>query len=426
MNLAGQIQKAVALMVLLVLSKFCYPQIVNKGAAITIQNGGLIFTSASFSNTIGSTVTNDGEIITNADLINDSAATLSGNGRYSVQLNFNNKGLYNYGTSVLRFFGAANSNLSDAGKVIYKLLVDKSSTYLVNLLNSEKVLDSVIFFNDNTWVKLNNTTFTLAENSKIHNTNGTRFFITNGTGSLKKLGVKNSSFVFPVGFDELTYNRVRITENGVQDAYSVRCRDVALLNGSTGAPISTGGIKAGWVINEATAGGANATIELLWRNTDELPGFDYTRCMVSRYGASWSYQLAQSDTAVGSPYRYIARSGFTGFGEFTVLSGSNPSIAGLQYIERNVVSKYEPAAKEITIYPTIVQNNFNVQVPGNIKGAQKMNLQVTDANGRIVWQKQNADFSSQKFSLPNLITGYYFVIVTYNGKKVTQKIMVSY
>lgn len=409
------------------LSKVAQCQLVNNGGAITITSGAVVFTTGSFTNTSTGTVDNAGEIVTGADLINDTNAILSGNGIYRVKVNFTNTGTYNQNSSILNFYGAGNSGIKNKSGNIYILQVNKDSGYMVNLLDNEKVLKTVTFLKDNNWIKLNNRTLTLAPACQIENFSNKRFFITNGTGNLKKMNVKNTPFIFPVGFSKQTYNRVTITENGTADAYSVRCRENALLNGSTGAAISNGGIKAGWVINEITPGGANAVIKVEWKNpADELPGFDYTKCRLVRYGNNgWDYVLNQAGTATGTTYRAIERSGLSNFGEFTVLSKANPTFTDTHFAEVNSITGDVAGKTELRVYPTMVQNNFNIEVPGGYKQTKKMNITVIDAGGTIVWRKTNADFTSQRVALPNLTSGMYMVLINYDNKKFVERIMIS-
>jgi hypothetical protein len=285
----------------------------------------------------------------------------------------------------------------------------------------------VSFLNNYNWVRLNNRILTLGSSCQIQNFGNKKFFITNGTGRLKKQHVDNVPFIFPVGFSKSTYNRVTITENGTADTYSVRCRESALLNGTTGSPISADGIKAGWVITENTSGGASAVIEGEWRNpNDELPGFDYTKCRLVRYtNNGWDYSALQAGTASGTTYRHISRSGLSNFGEFTVLSNNNPTISS-QFAEVNSLNNTAINNNGLRVYPKLVQNTFNIEVPGGYRQPKKMNITIIDAAGAIVWIKQNADFMSQQISLPGLTSGIYTVLINYENKKFAEKIILSH
>jgi hypothetical protein len=400
-------------------------QLVNTGSAITVTSGAIIFTDGSFTNTANATFENDGSIVTNGDIINDAGSSLSGDGMYSMQGNFTNTGTYNQGFSVLEFFGANNSILKNASGNIYTLQVNKNTNKFISINDKEKVLHSVIFLNDKNWIHLNNRVLTLGGNCDVINYSNKRYFITNAKGSLKKLNVKNKPFTFPVGFDKNTYNPLTITEAGTPDDYSVRCMQNALLNGADGDTISNGGINAGWFVSEAIAGGANAIVQAEWKTTDELPGFDYTNCMVVRYaGSSWNFNANQAGTAIGTTYRDISRSGFSSFGYFTVLS-KNPTFTNKIFSSKSESAISNEMAASFKVYPTIVQNSLNIDVPHNDKNIRYMNISIIDETGKTVWQKQNADFQSQKLLLPNITPGMYAVLINYNDSKFVQKIIIG-
>lgn len=407
------------------LPKHAQSQLINSGSVITVQSNALIYCDDAFTNASTGVVTNHGSIITKASLVNNADALLEGNGLYSLRENFTNTGTFNQDSSTVEFFGDANSAIQNKSGKIYVLKLNKNANYLVNLIDKEKVLNSIIFSHDKNWIKLNDNMLVLDANCSVVDYSNKRYFLTNGTGVIKKLLIKNSPFTFPVGFDRNTYNPLTLTENGTPDDYSVRCLDNAFLQGSSGDTISTKSINASWFIAEAKSGGANAVIDATWKTTDELLNFNYTHCMVVRYnGTKWNFVSSQTGTASGSPYRTISKSGFKNFGYFTVLSGGNPTFA-------NSISSFEDDAmfstkmNSIKVYPTIVQNNLHIDVPANDKSIQKMNISITDVNGRTVWQKQNADFISQQITLPNLTQGMYSVLIDYNSKQFVQKIIIS-
>lgn len=403
-------------------------QLVNNGTTITVTSGGILYAAMDITNATNGAITNEGKIFSTGNLVNVNTASLSGNGIYSVQGNFTNTGIYNQDNFLLEFFGDNNSKLKNKTGVIYNLQVNKNSNKNVILQGKEKILNSITFLQDKNWIKLGKNVLTLANNCTILNYSKDRFIITNGAGSLKKLNIGNSPFTFPVGYTNKTYNPLVITEAGTADDYSVQALEHALLQGSTGNPISSGGIDVAWFIEEAVAGGGNAIIEASWKNTDELPNFDYTKCMVVRYnGTRWDYKAAQAGVATGTNYRSIGRSGFSAFGDFTVLSVNNPSFTGNAFsVDNKTAAVNANSEAVIKVYPTLVQqNHITVDVLGGLKNIQKMSINITDVNGKIVYQKQDTDFQQQQVTLPNLAQGIYFVNILYDTKKFVQKIIVS-
>lgn len=404
-----------------------HAQLVNNGGSITIQSGGIIYSQSDFTNSTNGIIVNEGKIITGANFINVPNASLSGNGIYSIQLNFTNTGTYNQDNSILEFYGTGNSNLKNGNGSIYDLQINKVPNSYVSLKGNVGIINSINFLADQNWIKLGKNTLILKNNASILGYSNKRFIITNASGLLKKNNIKNVAFTFPVGYSKNTYNAISITENGTADDYSVQALKQALLQGSTGNPISSGGIDASWFISEGTPGSGNAIIEANWKNTDELPNFDETKCMVVRYnGTKWDYKPAQSGDASGNLYRFISRSGLSSFGNFTVISTTNPSFIENQFIAENksaVVKNDEETI--IKVYPTIAQHFVNVDIQTGLKNIQKMSINILDVNGKIVYQKTDASFSSQQIILPNLAQGIYFVNILYDTKKFVQKIIVS-
>ena len=114
--------------------------------------------------------------------------------------------------------------------------------------------------------------YDLTVNGTILNFDTAHFVITNGTGKLK---LNNGSQIntYPVGTNLFSTNFVKINNTGTADNFSVRLLPYVLKNGTSGDTVLTGNIKRTWLIEEQTAGGSNATVEMFWNAADELPGF---------------------------------------------------------------------------------------------------------------------------------------------------------
>ena len=416
-------RKAVIKTIALLISIFfvfekSYTQLTNNGSIISLTNNAILYTGASVTNNANGSLINNGSVITDGSIINNSDGSLSGNGSYSIQANFTNNGIFNAGNSSLEFTGSGNSSLKNKSGNIYNLIVNKDVNAYINMVDDEQVLKSVVFMKDKNWIYLNTHILTLGANCTVSNYSNKRYFITNDSGSLKKKAIGITAFTFPVGFNSSTFNPVYIIENGTPGDYSVRCLQNALLNGANGNAISANGIKVSWMINKTVPAGSNATINARWDIVDELPGFDYTHCMVVRYnGTKWDFNSGATKTADGNTFHDVSRNNISVFGYFTVLS-STPSF--------NAISQDELFANAIKlkVYPTIVQNNLNIDVLSD-KSIKTMNINILDATGKIVWQKQHADFQSQRIILPMLAAGMYTVYIEYADKKFVQKILVN-
>ena len=403
-------------------------QFTNKGAQITIKIGATLYSKQGFQNSTGGIVTNNGTIVSDSFITNNTGCTFSGNGTYKLQGNWKNSGTYTAGKSRLIFFGKGNSDMTSGGASIYDLQLSKNSNGILNMLDAAKVLDTIQFLASKNWVQLNKTTLTLDSNCKITGYDETKYFITNDSGFVKKINVGNKKFTFPVGFNKSTYNPLSITEAGTTENYSVRCLQHAFLNGGSGNAITHGGIDVSWLVKEGVVGGMNATIEAQWypANGDQLTGFDSSKCMVVRYtGGAWDYNAGAAGLASGTTAKTRKRTGVTGVGYFTVLSTANPTLQEIitAVNSENISGNISDA--RISVYPTIVKNSINISVLRNDDDAEAMNMIITDANGKIVLQKQKMSFQSQRMWLPNLTPGMYFILIEYGRNTYKQNIMVS-
>jgi hypothetical protein len=209
----------------------------------------------------------------------------------------------------------------------------------------------------------------------------------------------------------------------------VRCLQHALLNGGSGTAITHGGIDVSWLVKEAIAGGANATIEGQWDRSkgDQLPGFDSSKCMVVRYnGTAWDFNAALAGPASGTTVKTKKRSGVTAVGYFTVLSTANPTLQDpVATVNSDNFMQDNTAGVQILVYPTIVQNNVNISVKKNSENIQTMKVTIVNGAGRTVLQSQKMNFQSQQLSLPHLSPGVYIMLIEYGANSYNQRIIVS-
>ena len=163
--------------------------------------------------------------------------------------------------------------------------------------------------------------YDLVVNGTILNFDTSHFVITNGTGKLK-LNNSNPLNIFPVGTNLYSTNFVKINNSGTADNFSVRLLPYVLKNGTSGDTVLLGNVDCTWLIEEQTAGGSNATIEMFWNLADELPGFDRSISRTAHYVSFW--QLGNvGPAATDSIGRYSkSQTGYTSFSPFTVTSGT--------------------------------------------------------------------------------------------------------
>jgi hypothetical protein len=143
--------------------------------------------------------------------------------------------------------------------------------------------------------------------------------------------VSSSPAFFPVGNGNFT--PATITNSGTPMPFSIGCFEDVLTNGTSGTSIATSGkIKKTWVINPASASGANATITLQW-NTINSDGLDNNNCFISKNeggaGQGWTSTQSAGSASGSNPFT-LTTSGITVFSKFSVFS--NASILPVNFL----------------------------------------------------------------------------------------------
>lgn len=176
-----------------------------------------------------------------------------------------------------------------------------------------------LFLNDNNF-RLNINTVTT--------TNANNYFVTNGLGAVVAMGLgtglSTQPKLIPIGTAG-NYAPVTITNTGDADNFSARVVNTLNQNYTaetpSGLPYVTGAVNHTWFINEGSAGGSNATINLQWNAAQELPMFNRAQIYLGHYtGGIWDY--GTQGTAVGvNPYSF-SRSNITSFSPFGILNSN--------------------------------------------------------------------------------------------------------
>lgn len=161
----------------------------------------------------------------------------------------------------------------------------------------------------------------LVVNGRLNNYDADHFIVTNGTGKLKIVN-NDADNVFPVGTTEGSSNFVKIQNRGTPDHFSVGVLPYVLKNGISGDTVRQSFVNRTWLIEEATAGGSNATVTFYWQNNHEQPLFDRDQARAAHYTNKWDMgDLGVAEVDSIGRYRKT-QAGFTSFSPFAVSSGS--------------------------------------------------------------------------------------------------------
>jgi len=141
---------------------------------------------------------------------------------------------------------------------------------------------------------------------------------TESTGVLSR-NVAGTATTFPVGNG--TYNPAMVTNTGIADIFTIRVIDNVTANGTgVGATTTEAVVNRTWMIDEATAGGTNATLRLFWNGAgEEINAFSAATAFMAHYVAAASLWDNIGGT-VGAGY--VETSNNTSFSPFTISSST--------------------------------------------------------------------------------------------------------
>ncbi|AXY73498.1 T9SS C-terminal target domain-containing protein [Paraflavitalea soli] len=239
---------------------------INSGSTLTINNGGnFYFYGEEWINQPGAVVNNAGgagivSFIMPRPAIN-AADPVSGSARYP-----GNATAYTATSNTVQYADGGGVDM-DVNITNY----NPNNVSLCNLDNSAAAGSGGIrlsgtfgFAAAGGHVVLNDNNFILsATGSYVHNAINAYegYFMSNGTGVLKKEGIANSAaFTFPVGQAENDYTPVTLTNtSGVANDYNVQVKTYANSGSSESVPAE--GIDRTWQVYAATAGAANICLQ---------------------------------------------------------------------------------------------------------------------------------------------------------------------
>ena len=211
-----------------------------------------------------------------------------------------------------------------------------------------------------------------------------------------KSGLSGTSFTFPIGNDEFSYNPISITQNGAADI-GVRCLAQHYENGLTGNAYTSDAVDASWQLTQASAGDNDLDVQVQWHISHEL-GFDRENCAIGLWdGSSWDHGTIDGSSANGSGTVFEQnREGITAVGILGVRSGMG--LVDLQEIGTDQTP--------LRIYPNPFSNKLYVLNAQN-------DIQLFDLTGRLVFQQSvhaiGTNNSPVKLDLSTLPNGSYIL-----------------
>jgi hypothetical protein len=297
---------------LLLFCSLCLPillsaQLFNQGGSITVESNAVLFVETDIINDTG-TISNSGTIEVQGDLTNSATITSAVD-------------------SKVIFSGNADQTITSGGAVLELVELNKASTDLL-LADEMSVNNKLTFLADDNQIILDINNLVISATGTIEDYDDNEYVVTGSTGQLVKQGA--TTFEYPVGFDQSTYNPVTLVEAGAADDKGVRVMENAHDDGTiTGSILADEVVDASWIVTESVAGGSDLTVTPQWVTADELTDFDANANTVARYAAG-AYDGLYNGLAASTgadPFTQ-SRAAFTEVGSFIV--GSS---AALDFVE---------------------------------------------------------------------------------------------
>ncbi len=271
-------------------------------------------------------------LVDGADLIlaNGGSLLLQNNANIAVAGNFLDNNVANNPATCNGFNNAApntvafyNTQYTPVGRVIGSAgSTSLGNVVFINQNNAPFTLQNNITTNNfdlgnNGKVILGNSDFTI--NGILSNYSSSKYFVTNGTGSLKLKNVSTIPVFYPIGASVSSYTPLTLQNNGITDDFKARVAEGLFYTGNSGLPITEKAVNRTWFIEEATPGGSNANVTLQWNTANELAGFSRANTYLAHY-LNLNWESGNLMAASGSNPYQLTRNNITTFSPFAVIS----------------------------------------------------------------------------------------------------------
>ena len=260
--------------------------------------------------------------------LNIQSGTIKVSGNVNIVLKntaLKNNSTFHSGSGTVIISGAAASPQSQISgsspSTFFNLIVNKSANNAT--LGQDISVNNQLTLTSGKLV-IGNYNLTMGNAASFSNINKDRYIKTNGSGTLIRQ-VGNSWTAFPIG--NSTFNPARLKNDGTVDDFSIRVVDHFLQNGTSGSNITTNVIPRTWMIDEATVGGSDVSMRLIWRPLHHNGnGFNTNASQITHYtGGNWQDQtsgVSTADNSYSSDHRYREATNITSFSPFGVKSGT--------------------------------------------------------------------------------------------------------
>jgi len=178
------------------------------------------------------------------------------------------------------------------------------------------------------FVSLGDNDLTISSTGVISGGSAASFVLLDGDGALIQenlgSGGRTGDVVFPVGVSSTSYTPLTINNTtGTADDFSVSMVDAVYEDGTWGSEQTSDVVDRTWYIDEAVAGGSDASLTFQWSSSEGLGGFDPASLHVIHYnGSEWERMWSGAATGSG-PYTATC-TGINDFSPFGIEGDASP------------------------------------------------------------------------------------------------------
>jgi hypothetical protein len=267
--------KRMVLLLLLFVAIFANGQITNQGSLVI--SGNSINVNGDIVNTTNATLINKGAILLKGNLTNDASFVSEPNS--SIKLNGDVQQIN--GAIPIRFdeliiSGTANKELNQNCEI----------NRLLNFENNQLVI--------------NDFDITLMPDANISDYSNSKFIVTNGFGKVIKNALSlNVDFTFPVGSSVTDFTPLTLNYSGDIDSFTVNVNDGI----NPAFFINNQCVQKTFVVEESTAGGANASLTFGWNTSIEGDAFNHLNSTIwQNVNSNWIQTQNNSASTDNLPF----------------------------------------------------------------------------------------------------------------------------
>lgn len=362
---------------------------VNLMSDLTL-NGDLILNT-------GALVIGDHSLILNGDVMSTNTGTIAGSG---------NSNLIFSSTS-----GVSDTvNINSQNNSFNKLALNFDSNADL-MLDGDLLLDSLDLTNGSLLIYDNE--IMMGSNAEIIGSDENHYIKIDGQGKLSMTinGSSQGYVTYPVG-TTTSFSPAHLELNGsTSEVYSVNVRNGVLIYGTSGYDMTMDQpiVDRTWDISSSTSTSVDVNMKLNWSAGMEVNGFDRTDAYITHYtNGNWDETAGASATTTASGMFELSRNSVSSLSPFAITDKSSTVD-----IEENFIIS--------SIYPNPTKGLVYIE----LKDADRANIELLDASGRIIKTSNNNGSRVSNIDLGTLPEGVYFVRITKGNNVSTKRLIKS-